>query len=417
MFGFADLADHSALVSQYLGMLALVLMAWTQILAARVPGMERLFGGLDRIYVLHKWSGITALLALVMHDLIDAEVAGARAGALADLGEGLGEFSYYGLLALTALSVAMVVPYHLWKWTHKAMGAMFALGALHFALVAKPFAMTDPEGAFTGLLCVAGVLAYFWTLIPDRLRRRQSYEIAQVERTGDAVAVTLSPRGRGLRPEPGQFGIVAFQQGEPHPFSISGIGPDGQVRITMKALGDDTSRLAEQLRVGHTVAVQGPFGRFRRRGTGPQVWIAGGVGITPFVTWAKALPKGTGPVHLIHCVRDASCAAHHEELTALAAEKPELRVHLVESGRTGRLTADGLAAIVGPDLSRSSIAFCGPTGLREALSRDLAARRLHSGRMQYEAFEFRTGIGIEAIAQWIGHRLLQTMRRYRLLPL
>ena len=61
------LATHSAaaVISQYLGYGSLIAMAQIMVLATRWPGIELLFGGLDRVYVLHKWLGIAAM-ALVL---------------------------------------------------------------------------------------------------------------------------------------------------------------------------------------------------------------------------------------------------------------------------------------------------------------------------------------------------------------
>ncbi|MGB7320646.1 MAG: hypothetical protein WBC95_04480, partial [Albidovulum sp.] len=65
LFSLPGIADKVALFSQYLGMMALILMAWGQILATRISGVESVFGGLDRVYVLHKWAGIFAMLAIL----------------------------------------------------------------------------------------------------------------------------------------------------------------------------------------------------------------------------------------------------------------------------------------------------------------------------------------------------------------
>ena len=53
--------DPIALLSQYFGSAALIVMAISQLLATRFRVLEVIFGGLDRIYVLHKWLGISAL--------------------------------------------------------------------------------------------------------------------------------------------------------------------------------------------------------------------------------------------------------------------------------------------------------------------------------------------------------------------
>jgi predicted ferric reductase len=91
-------------------------------------------GDLDRICVVHKWLGIGAMAAVLLHDTIDAEMDGLGAETfIVELAETLGEISLYGLLILVTLTVATFVPYHLWRWNHKFIGALFAFAAVHYA--------------------------------------------------------------------------------------------------------------------------------------------------------------------------------------------------------------------------------------------------------------------------------------------
>ena len=116
LFNLPNVSDKVALFSQYLGLAALILMAWGQIFSTRIRGIETLFGGLDRVYVLHKWAGIVAMVAILLHDTIDADMDGlGRETALNDLAETFGEISLYGLLILVVISIATFIPYHLWK--------------------------------------------------------------------------------------------------------------------------------------------------------------------------------------------------------------------------------------------------------------------------------------------------------------
>ena len=68
--------DPLAVMSQYFGSAALILMGLSQLMATRWRGVEAVFGGLDRVYVLHKWIGIAALALVLLHDTIDAEMRG-----------------------------------------------------------------------------------------------------------------------------------------------------------------------------------------------------------------------------------------------------------------------------------------------------------------------------------------------------
>jgi predicted ferric reductase len=74
--GLAPGRDTVALFSQYLGVCALIAMAITEIIAIRLARIEPLFGPLDRSYILHKWLGIGAMTAILLHDTVDAEMNG-----------------------------------------------------------------------------------------------------------------------------------------------------------------------------------------------------------------------------------------------------------------------------------------------------------------------------------------------------
>lgn len=406
--------DPSAVFSQYIGSYALIAMGIAQLFATRFRWLEIVFGGLDRIYVQHKWLGISAMIAVLLHDTIDADIDGlGRETGLTDLAETLGEISLYGLLILVIITITTFIPYHLWRWTHKLMGGFFALSAFHYFFILKPFGNTDPVGLYVLGFCILGILAYIYTLLPERtFRMAKKYAVDKVEKTGDAIAVTVTPRKRGMSYRPGQFAFISFDAKglrEIHPYTISK-APDtsGSLRFTIKPMGDHTRKLARQLEAGTSVRVQGPFGHFRgakRKGT--RIWIAGGIGITPFAALAAELankpldPKTT--THLFYCVKNRDQAAHLEEFEKLTNERDDFTLHLVESTRADRLTAEKIEAAVGGDLSKASAAFCGPKAMREGLKRDLVARGLASGRFAYEEFEIRSGIiGLDKLLSWIG---------------
>lgn len=415
LFSLPNIGDKIALFSQYLGMVALILMAWGQIMSTRMRGIETLFGGLDQVYVLHKWAGITALGAILLHDTIDAEIRGLGAETLlTELAETLGELSLYALLILAVLSIATFVPYGLWKLTHKFMGAFFTASVFHFVFILKPFSMTDPIGLYTGLFCLAGLLAYVWTLLPDGMRGAIHYKITHIEDQAGSTAITMAPVGRAIKPRPGQFGIFQFEDigsTEPHPFSFSKIYDNGQLRITIKGLGDYTSKIGGQVKLGGHVNIQGPYGRFTLRENAPQIWIAGGIGITPFLTWAEALGPDAPKVDLFYSVRSTVEAPHLAELQHIARTKPNFHLIVVETAHGERLSADTIVASVGQDLSAYFVAYCGPKGLRHALQRGLTMHGVSSRRFHYEEFEFRRGIGLRKLLAWAIHQVQNIANR------
>jgi predicted ferric reductase len=152
--GLAGKHDTVTLFSQYLGMAALIAMALSQVIATRLGFVERVFGGLDRSYILHKWLGIGAMVAILLHDTIDAEMDGlGRETLLSDGAETAGELCLYGLLILVVITIATFIPYHLWRWTHRIMGVFFVMGAFHFLFILKPFTNGDPLGLYVSAFC------------------------------------------------------------------------------------------------------------------------------------------------------------------------------------------------------------------------------------------------------------------------
>ena len=405
LFWFAELfsRDPLAILSQYFGSVALIIMGVSQLLATRWRPLESLFGGLDRIYVQHKWLGISAMGLILLHDTIDAEMRGARETFLSELGETLGELSLYGLLILVTISLLTFVPYPLWKWSHRFVGAFFAFSALHFFWVPRPFELAEPLGLYVSFFCVLGVCCYLITLLQPMIKvGKARYRVEAVEETGGAIALSLFAEGTGLRHKSGQFAFISCDVpglGEPHPFTISS-GPrqDRSLRFSIRPLGDYTRALGQQLQPGACVTVSGPHGRFLRpkSSSAPQVWIAGGIGITPFLAWLEQRSEAgdTSKVDLFYCVRNRSQAPHLEEIERLVAENQTLILHLIESEQGRRLSAADIEAALGGDVSSASIWYCGPESLRDDLKRGLLARGLPRRRFHYEEFEIRSGLDV-----------------------
>lgn len=423
IYWFAPMAatrDPVALFSQYLGSSALVLMGINQFIATRTPGLETVFGPLDRIYVLHKWLGVIAMIAMGLHDIIDADMRGLRGGPLAGIAEDIGEISLYGLLILVLASVITFIPYHLWKWSHRLIGIFFALGAFHFFFIAKPFSNADPLGLYISSFCLLGIASYAWTsLLRPMAPRGHAYLVSSIRRLGGLTEIELKPKGRGLKHKPGQFAFLSITDGglsEEHPFTLSDAPrEDHSLRFSVKDLGDYTGRLRREIKEGMEAKVSGPFGRFSMPpGRDPQVWVGAGVGITPFLAFAESLKSmETGPVKLYYCVRENDDIPYAVELEKIAEAVSNLEVIIVNSAEGVRLTPERLVDDLGGDLSSAHVFFCGPVAMRKALKGGLVLKGLRASRFHFEEFEMRTGIGLRTLATWLWDRGVYAIEKRR----
>lgn len=382
---------------------AFAAMATNLVLATRPRILEPVFHGLDRMYRVHRALGIAVVALVLVHYLVAPNFQGLTlASGLNRVAKALGEYAFYGLLILAVPSLLkripftkVELPYGLWRQSHRLFGAVFVLAAIHQAFIKRPFDGAALLALYLNVLAVAGVASFVLTQIRPFLRSR-GYRVTGVERHAGATVVTAKPEGTGIRARPGQFAFIRFARkglGEAHPFTIAGVeaGPGGELRFAIRPLGDFTRRLRESLAVGDRMTVEGGYGRFDpTRGGARQIWVAGGIGITPFLSVLEAVAAQAGrQVHLFHCVRAEDEAIDRERLEAAARQVPHFAFTLHASSSAGRMGAKQVVEACGFDPAGAELWFCGPAPMREALAKDLARLGKAPARVEFERFEFR----------------------------
>ena len=404
VLGFVTYAPYGfdAAIGIAIGAAAVVAMSQTLILAARPRLLEPVFGGLDRMYRVHKWLGISALVLMILHDQFEPDFERTvRETGLGDFASDAGEFAFNALLALIAISwfrrlpfVRLEIPYQLWRFSHRFMGVLFAIVVFHQFFVDLPTGVDPSLSLLLNVFGIAGLIAWIHTEFVAPYLRRRAFTVSGISRNGDTTAVTLTPKGRAMHWRPGQFAFVRMPEAglsEPHPFTIASASrPDGKLTLYIRALGGWTRRLPGALREGVSVQVEGPYGRFNfRKGGRRQIWLAGGIGITPFLAWADSLADTERrEIHLLYCVRTPEDAIGLEILQAAVGRNPRFSYEVVATARHGRLTADHLIGSVRFPVSDADLWFCGPTGLKDGILKDLRALGQTPRRVRFEHFEF-----------------------------
>ena len=209
-------------------------------------------------------------------------------------------------------------------------------------------------------------------------------------------------KGRGVVHSPGQFAFYRFLKGFPgkeeHPFTISaGAAPskNNYLSFTAKALGDFTGALP-QVPVGSRVKVDGPYGVFTSQVVSahrPRVWIAGGIGITPFLSMARTLSdegqsREVQRPLLIWNVRLAEDFIYLNEFEPVAQV-----VQVLDSrdtswkGRRGRITKELLEEVLSEETIKDALFYiCGPPAMMQQVRTNLHQLGVDSHRMLWERF-------------------------------
>ena len=401
-FSGATGEDGNVAFGLFIGAASIVLMAWSFVLALRPRFLERFFGGLDSMYRSHRWAGALAVVAMFLHTRAEPEIEGGIRGAsesLADQAEGLAGTGETMLYILVALSLIRWFPYRYWRWTHKLLGIPFAFACYHFFTAEKTYANGSAWGWYFGLIMAAGLGTYLWrVVVRDMLAQGKRYRITSAERDDTTTTIEMAPLGDALGHRAGQFAFVKLQSKgmrEPHAFTVASSPESGVLRFHIRELGDWSAKLRrmDDL-VGTDVIVEGPYGQFEPFGHagGRTVWVAGGVGITPFLAALDSLqpaPESERP-HLIYAVRTRENATAISVLEHAEAEgRITLTVH--ESATTGRLSSDRMASLFPDGLAGAHVAMCGPTGLIADLG--AVARSLGADEVETEDFDIRQGVG------------------------
>ena len=400
--GMTSTASTLRLLALHAGLLGYVSFALALMLGARFPFVERMFVSIDRMYRFHRRLAAAVAALLVTHvTLMLASVAASGTPAATLLQPDPGWRVFAGVVAFVAFVAVISVTtfarlrHEPFLRVHRLFGVVFAAGALHALRVPAFLAQSRWLSAYLGLVTVAGVGAWFYRSGLGRtLVRRHFYEVAAIRSVRpDVTEVTLVPLEQPLMFAPGQLVFIGVDDDavtrEQHPFSITSAPGDHELRMVVKAVGDFTGRLPG-VRPGSMVRVEGPYGGFWRGGRAyrRQVWIAGGIGVTPFLSIARSLDDDAYDIDFFYCTEDAKAAVFLDELYAIADRHPRLRVISVRDDALGFLTADDVRAVSG-DLNRTDIFMCGPPAMIDALTAQFTAQGLSRDRLHYEDFRLR----------------------------
>jgi predicted ferric reductase len=394
------------------------------ILGSRLGPMDRLFGGLDKLFVWHRRIGLSAFGLVTAHVvlILTSRAMLGTPSVTALFKPSLGYTYLSGAVAFCLFAAGVVVTlfaridHETFVYVQRGFGFVFVVGSLHAFKVVGAKAYSPSLTYYLLFLAAVAIIAFLYRpLFGYLFARRHSHRVESVLKIGpDLTEVVLRPQAHRMSFIPGQFVYVSFdpkamgRQGhvvsaagskdsveidihpsraahQMHPFSIASSPSEEHLRVVAKAVGDYTVAL-RGMTAGAAAEVTGPFGGFSHLKVGGkrQVWIAGGIGVTPFLSMAASLPDDY-EIDLFYCTEDEADAYFMPELTRLAKSQPKLSVTNHTRARDGLITASRVASM-SPGLYRKDILMCGPAPMMDALTEQLGAIGVSRRRIHFEKF-------------------------------
>jgi len=385
-----------------LALIGFVLIVFQYVLSSRIKWIEQGIG-LDRLLGIHRRCGALIPALITAHPLLILV-----SERLQGLAAPLGFLKTIGLIALLLVWVtagaAMLygrVPlsYEAWKGMHRVGYAILPLAFVHSFLMGSTLHQS-PMGVFWVILALIYLAVLTNTVRRHFVLKKHPFRVSHVtQETHDIWRLHFE----GDHPDfaPGQFMFVQLEQegriSAPHPFTIASSPAQKGLSICVKTVGDFTSTIADTT-PSDPAYVDMPYGvfSFLNHDADRFVFIAGGIGITPFLSMLRYMKdrRLRKEVVLLWANKREADIAFRFELDRMIAETPYLKVHYILSrqedwpGEKGHIDQAMLKKHVG-DLTKREYFVCGPPSMMEEVVRALSFLGVLKQHIHTERFALR----------------------------
>jgi len=388
-------------VGEVIGSTNIILMACALFLSTRPKWAEPYFGGLDRMYITHRRTATVAFLLIFVH-VLTVPITTTNLS----LGNYLAIIAFVGIVSIVLITLAPRIPflsklsggtYEGWKNLKRFIGIFFIIAFIHALTIPDPLDALVAI-SWVQIFFIIGTVSYLYTELFGRFFKKfMPYTVDAVKHpNASSTEVTLRAKKNPIKKQrAGQFLFVRFPGdktlNESHPFTISSAPAEDVLRLTIKASGDFTRYLFGHLQAGTNAVIEGAYGMFDyKTGSAKQIWIAGGIGLTPFLSFIRDMDGNLKhDVNFYYTVRHPEEALFRDEIEAAAQKNPRLKTHVRYSATDGSLTVEEIVKNAGGDLRNYDIYLCGPLPMIQAFTRKFQELGVPGKNIHYEEFNFR----------------------------
>ncbi|MGL4666781.1 MAG: ferredoxin reductase family protein, partial [Saezia sp.] len=355
------------------GVVAFTLMTLCMVTSIRSKAIEKHFHGLDKMYHLHKWTAIFSFTWVVLHWCAERGIKLIAQSQLVTFPPKIrgsapdpdtlpawwnmieqfetpakifGEYGFYVLIIFVLLALLSMIPYSFFQKLHRFIATLYLLFAFHSIFLMPQAWWSTPTAYLMIALSIVGTYGAVTSLFRTYQKRNRYEATVEAMHTTDTGVIDLTLKldnDKHFDYKAGQFVFIDFSPIEgAHPFSIGAATPS-TLRFAIKPSGDFTKKMVDLIHTGQTVSVEGPYGDFDFTNPQPnQIWVAGGIGIAPFISQLQALaqkPKHSQKIDFWYSTMTEEENNFPTQLEELC-NKANVTLHRVISNKDGYLNAD-----------------------------------------------------------------------------
>ena len=403
-------ADNTQALSLYLssvlGYIGVAMLVWQLVLGTRaIAGL--FFDDLASKLSLHRTVGTYGVAFVFLHPFLAMYAYGQtwlytitpNLSTPYETAVTYGRFAFVLLLLVwvTSALIRSKISYRPWKYIHYASYPLLFFSLLHVPPVGSSF-NTDLIQLFWYSFVVISIVSVL-------LRMRHIFGFGKVvyivternDLTPEAFLLRLRYDQKNLHVRTGQYVYLQPKlYSEEHPFTVLDHDEEsGELLVAIKKFGKFTQKLAS-IPIGSPIYVDGPYGVFTAEKTQdpdmPSIYIAGGIGITPFLK--HALNGKNYHQFLFYANQSRESAVLREQLKKQLG-KQQIDVFSRENPGTiaeqnveyGYLSENIVKKYVA-DPTAYEYYICGPEGMLEATKSMLVNLHVPKNQIHLEEFSF-----------------------------
>lgn len=287
------------------GFIGLSMMGIQFVITARLKPIHKPFGS-DKLYYFHHLISLLSFVLVIAHPLILALTFKEGFGIINIFNEPWG--TKLGIISVIALIILISIVfikkfakinYTIWRLTHGLLAITVVTTALIHILLTGNYVDTLIEKIIWiaySVICFSFMLNL--RVIKPLKQLGNPYELIEKKNvTDEAFIIRIKTKNnKTVSFCPGQFAWLTVKSSpffvSENPFSIASSSENPAImEFGIKKVGDFTEKLSNA-KTGETVYIDAPYGSFtmdRYPDANGLVFIAGGIGITPFVSMLRTM--------------------------------------------------------------------------------------------------------------------------------